>query len=104
MKRWCITRSTEEVVKDEHFKLLAFLITSARGCVDEPHLYGPLRLIDAASRLINIMRSEGKTSKELDKLQEMIEEKKDLVMHDEKEFIKFLDELVAELVKIVKEG
>ncbi|MEM0475089.1 MAG: DUF6092 family protein [Zestosphaera sp.] len=90
------------MVKDEHFKLLAFLITSARGCVDEPRLYGPLRLIDAASKLINIMRLEGKTTKELDKIQEIIEEKKDLVMHDEEAFIKFLDELVTELVKIVK--
>lgn len=82
--------------------MLVFLITSARGCVDEPHLYGPLRLVDAASKLINIMRLERKTSEELDKIQKMIEEKKDLVMHDEEAFIKFLDELVAELVKIVK--
>jgi len=48
------------------------------------------------------MRLEGKTTKELDKIQEIIEEKKDLVMHDEEAFIKFLDELVTELVKIVK--
>ncbi|MFN3267793.1 MAG: DUF6092 family protein [Zestosphaera sp.] len=95
-------RSTEDIIRDEHFKLLAFLITSARGCVDEPHLYGPLRLVDAASKLINIMRLEGKTIEGLEKIQEMIEEKKHLVMHDEGEFIKFLDELVTELVKIVK--
>ncbi|MGC8974654.1 MAG: DUF6092 family protein [Thermoprotei archaeon] len=52
--------NTEDIIRDEHFKLLAFLITSARGRVDEPHLYGPLRLVDAASKLIDIMKLEGK--------------------------------------------
>ncbi|WP_272914414.1 DUF6092 family protein [Candidatus Methanodesulfokora washburnensis] len=39
--------------------MLSFLVSSARGCVDEPALYGSLRLIDAAARLINIMQEEG---------------------------------------------
>lgn len=54
-------KSTDDILKDDHFKLLAFLITSARGCVDEPVLYGPLRLVDAAARLIDIMEKEGKS-------------------------------------------
>ena len=95
-------KSINDIVKDEHFKLLAFLITSARGCVDEPHLYGPLRLIDAASKLIDIMRREGMTIEELENFQKMIEEGKDLLMYDEEEFVKFLDKLVDELVRIVK--
>jgi len=51
-----------------------FLVVSARGCVEEPHLYGPLRLVDAASRLIDIMRREGRSSEGLDRIQRMIEE------------------------------
>ncbi|MEM0015121.1 MAG: DUF6092 family protein [Zestosphaera sp.] len=95
-------RSTEDIVRDEHFKLLAFLITSARGCVDEPHLYGPLRLVDAASKLIDIMKLEGKAPEGLERVQKTIEERKHLLMHDERKFIEFLDELVTELVNIVK--
>ena len=95
-------KSTESILKDKHFQLLAFLITSARGCVDEPVLYGPLRLVDAASRLIDIMEDEGKSNDEISKLKELIEEKKDLVMYDEEEFIRFLDELSKELAKIIK--
>jgi len=95
-------KSTESILKDEHFQLLAFLITSARGCVDEPVLYGPLRLVDAASRLIGIMEDEGKSNDEISKLKELIKEKKDLVMYDEEEFIRFLDELSKELGKIIK--
>jgi len=79
-----------------------FLIVSARGCVEEPHLYGPLRLIDAASRLIDVMRREGRSSEDLDRIQRMIEEGKHLVMYDEEAFVKLLDRLVAELVRIVK--
>ncbi|MCD6559570.1 MAG: hypothetical protein J7K57_06850 [Palaeococcus sp.] len=95
-------KSTESILKDKHFQLLAFLITSARGCVDEPVLYGPLRLVDAASRLIDIMEDEGKSNDEISKLKELIEEKKDLVMYDEEEFIRFLDGLSKELAKIIK--
>jgi hypothetical protein len=77
-------------------------VVSARGCVDEPHLYGPLRLIDAASRLIDIMRREGRSSEVLDRVQRMIEEGKHLVMYDEEAFVRLLDQLVAELVRVVK--
>lgn len=95
-------KSTENILKDDHFKLLAFLITSARGCVDEPPLYGPLRLIDAAARLIKIMEKEGKATNELLKLQELIEKKMYLVMYDESEFISFLEDLSKRLAEIIK--
>uniref|UniRef100_A0A7C5XH95 Uncharacterized protein n=1 Tax=Ignisphaera aggregans TaxID=334771 RepID=A0A7C5XH95_9CREN len=95
-------KNMESIVKDPHFKLLSFLITSARGCVEEPLLYGTLRLIDAASRLIDIMKKENKATEELLKLQKMIEENKSLVMYDEKAYIEFLDRLVKELTKIIK--
>jgi len=95
-------KSTDDILKDDHFKLLAFLITSARGCVDEPVLYGPLRLIDAAARLIEIMKKEGKATPEIMELQKLIEEKKDLVMYDEEEFIKFLDELSQRIAILLR--
>ncbi len=96
-------KDLEDILKDDHFKLLAFLITSARGCVDEPPLYGPLRLIDAASRLIDIMKKEGKINEQILRLQESIEEKMNLVMYDEEAFVEFLDELSQELAKIIKQ-
>jgi len=94
--------SKEELLKDPHFKVLSFLITSARGCVDEPKLYGPLRLIDAAARLIDVMEAEGKINDDLRKLRDLIREKMYLVMYDEEGFIKFLDEASRELAKIIK--
>lgn len=44
-----------KITGDEYlFEILIFLATSARGCVDEPPLCGPFRLIDALSKLIDL--------------------------------------------------
>ncbi len=93
----------ESIIEDEHFKLLTFLIVSARGCVDEPSLYGPLRLIDAAERLIGLMDKMGKADKRLIEIMETIRERKFSVMSNEAEFIKLLDELVLRISRIIKE-
>ena len=39
--------------------LLGFLLTSAHGLFDEPKSYGPLRLVDAAGRLLEISADAG---------------------------------------------
>jgi hypothetical protein len=36
------------------FELVAYLLTSARDLLDEPLAYGPFRLLEAASRLVEI--------------------------------------------------
>jgi len=37
------------------FRLLGYMLASARGLVDEPQLYGPFRLLDGASRLCGLL-------------------------------------------------
>ncbi|MEM1991888.1 MAG: DUF6092 family protein [Nitrososphaerota archaeon] len=95
---------TESIIEDEHFKLLTFLIVSARGCVDEPPLYGPLRLIDAAEKLIELMDKMGKADERLKEIMKTIHERKFSVVRGEKEFINLLDELVLKVSKIIKEA
>ncbi len=95
-------RSMGSILNDKHFQLLAFLITSARGCIDEPKLYGPLRLLDAATKLIEIMEEEGKCDEDILKLKELIEESIDTLMYDEEAFIESLDELTKKLAKIIR--
>ncbi len=85
-----------------YFELLAFLVTSARGLVDEPQVYGPLRLLDAAVKLIDIMEKEGIVTSELKELRRLILEKSNLVMVDERAFIDFLDELSKKIAEIIK--
>lgn len=48
------------------------------------------------------MIEEGKGTEELLNLKKSIEESMNLVMHDEKAYIEFLDGLVKELARIIK--
>jgi len=96
-------------IEDENFgygllKLLCYIITSARGCVEEPKLYGPLRLLDTMERIITLLDNEGLANDFLRKERGKIEENKYLLMHDEKGFTIFLDELVIDFTKKLKEG
>lgn len=93
----------ENILEDEHFQLLAFLIASARGCVDEPPIYGPLRLIDAAEKLISIIEKKFERKlPELEDVKNTIEKARNVILTDEEEFVKTLDELVVKISKIIK--
>lgn len=97
--------STENILEDKHFQLLAFLLTSARGCIDEPPIYGPLRLIDAADKLISMLMEKYRgESKEFQEIRKKIEKARNLVLTNEEEFTRTLDELVRSLSKIIKKA
>jgi len=91
----------------KHFKnnfseLLSFLIVSVRNCVEEPKLYGPFRLIDGASKLIEILEGEGLADEFLLKLRKKIEDKKYSVMSSKDEFIEFLGDLTLDFADELK--
>ena len=46
--------SSNSGIDDFIFEYSIFLITAARGTLDEPHTYGALRLIDGITRLTGI--------------------------------------------------
>jgi hypothetical protein len=92
----------EDKLSDEFFALLAFLVTSARNCVEEPKLYGPFRLIDGASRLIRILEGAGMADEFCVEVRKKIDEGKYSVMGDKDEFIKFLDNLTLDFADKVK--
>jgi len=95
----------EDKSRDEFFALLAFLVTSARNCVEEPKLYGPFRLIDGASRLIEILEGAGIADEFLVEMRGKIDGGKYSVMGDKDEFIKFLDDLTLDFAdKLKSEG
>lgn len=78
------------------------MVTSARGCVDEPKIYGPFRLIDSMSRLYSILKENNLTgNEEVSKIIEKIDEKKYSCMTDEKEFVTMLDDVIDDFVTLV---
>lgn len=89
-------------LKDNFFSLLTFLVVSARNCIEEPKLYGPFRLIDGVSKLIEILEREKMADKFLLEVKRKIENKKYSVMSDKGEFIKFLDNLTLNFAEELK--
>jgi vacuolar-type H+-ATPase subunit B/Vma2 len=80
------------------FELSLYLLTAARGCVGEPHIYGPFRLLEAISRLTDLYSKTDKLKPDefLLKAKKEIDEKKYVMMASEEEFIALMDKLITE--------
>ena len=86
------------VLERQIFDLIGYMTTSGRNLIDETPMYGPFRLVDAASRLIAILEEQGIASSRLSTLRERIDAGKYTVMNDAKEFTAFLDRIVDAVV------
>jgi hypothetical protein len=93
----------KNILRANAHKLICYMASSACNLVGEPHLYGPFRLVDASSRLIDILEEEGAVDQNLLEARAMIEDKKYLVMNDEKAFTTFLNDLVLKLAEGFKD-
>ena len=76
-------------------ELLTFLGSSARGTIDEPKLYGPLRLVEAIQRVINLMDDMGVSDPELNSLAERFIDEAMQISMDEIHCAKFTDEITT---------
>jgi hypothetical protein len=95
-------KEEKRITGDDYLlELAAFLATSARGCIDEPPLYGPFRLIDALSRLIDLPKYATCLQDDdfLRKIKAEIDAKKFSVMSDTDEFQKMLDSVVLQVTR-----
>jgi len=86
------------------FEIALFLATSAQGCLNEPPLYGPFRLLDALSKLADFPDHATGLAPDpfLKEIKAIVDEKKFLVMYDVDAFRKAIDEIVEKLVKEMK--
>lgn len=95
----------EDKLKKEIFELICYIIVSARNLDQETKMYGPFRLVDAASKLIEILEKNGIYDEFLSQVRTIIEANKYKVMTDKEEFVAFLDDLVLKMVvKLKKAG
>lgn len=88
----------------EIFELICYMVVSARNLIHETKMYGPFRLIDACSRLIEILEEEGSSNEFLGRVKMEIEANKYKVMTDEEGFVAFLDNLILDIVKRLEES
>jgi len=86
------------------FEYSLYLLTSARGTVDEPKIYGALRLVDGIVRLEHIYsKCPGlKKDKFLLEIKSEIQTNLDRVLKSEEEFAKFMDSLIAKFTDEIK--
>ena len=86
---------------DYLFEIATFLAASAQGCLDEPPLYGPFRLLDALSKLATLPDyAKGLESDSfLKEIKSIIDEKKFLVMYDVEGFKNAIAEINGKFAK-----
>lgn len=94
----------EDKLEKEIFELICYMLVSARNLDQETKMYGPFRLVDAASKLIEILEKNGIYDEFLSQVRTMIEDNKYKVMTDKEEFVSFLDDLVLKMVAKLKEA
>lgn len=73
---------------------ICFMLVAARGCVEEPHLYGPLRLIDSVSRLVELLERYGLATDFMQELRRHIDAHKFILMSDADAFVRSIDDAV----------
>jgi hypothetical protein len=82
------------------YELLGYLLTSARGLLEEPGEYGPLRLLEGASRLCGLMMENGSSyAAVLGELKSGIDAGKFSVISDAEAFARTLDRAVQEYAR-----
>lgn len=93
-----------QLIIEELFNLMGYMLTSAKGLFSEPKEYGPLRLVEGVSRLCSILTAMDKDNRSfyLD-LQAKIDESKFSVMSNKKEFERMLEHSVSKYTDKLKE-
>ena len=94
----------EDKLEKEIFELICYMLISARNLDQETKMYGPFRLVDAASKLIEILEKNEIYDEFLSQARTIIEANKYKVMTDKEEFLSFLDDLALKMVAKLKEA
>lgn len=82
------------------FEYAVFLLTAAHGVINEPRVYGAIRLVDAVSRLTGLYSTSNilKPDPFLIDAKKKINAELDTALTSEEAFMKFIDGLVEEFV------
>lgn len=88
---------TESQAENPLFAVVVYLVASARDCLDEPLIYGPFRIIEGVSHLIEASESIPGLAEDpfMKELKVWIDEHKYNVMADRESFAEWLGELLA---------
>ena len=84
--------------------LLCFLVVGARELMNEPKIYGPMRLMEASQRLTGLAEDCGIRHELLAEVSQRIGAfPLDALPEGEEEFIRFMDDLIVLLASWVRD-
>ena len=79
------------------------MITSARGCIDEPKIYGPFRLIDSMIKLyLTLKKNNIFLNSDIEDIIAKIEDNRQILFSDEEAVARLLDDVIDDFVNLVK--
>jgi hypothetical protein len=84
------------------YEFVAYLVSSARGLLVEPQIYGPFRCLEAVSRFVRLLEDLGVKDVYLSELRKEIDEGKYLVLTSEEGFREFIIRLNVKLAQKVR--
>jgi hypothetical protein len=97
-------KATRERLQERFTELASYLVTSARGLLDEPPEYGPFRLIQATHHVVKLLAEEGLSSEILDSVGRRIADVESSAMGQDPDDLRVvLDELVLALLAGIDE-
>jgi len=95
--------SLTDAVRDFIFEYSIFLITAARGTLDEPRTYGALRLIDGITRLTELYsKSQTNPDNFMLEIRAEIQSNLDYAMKSEELLTEFMDKLILKFTDEMK--
>jgi hypothetical protein len=80
---------------EQLMELVGFLLSSARGLLEEPHSYAIFRLLDAAGRLLEVMDEQGLLDDSLQEIKAQVDGMRFAPMGEDEELAGELDALVV---------
>jgi len=86
---------------EQIFEVICYTIISARGLVEEPKLYGPLRMIDISGRLLDILSCKDMEFPLLPVFKKKIENTKNSLIEGEASFVSNLDSLATNVISVL---
>lgn len=85
--------------REDLLNYLAYIISSAKGCLKEPKIYGPFRLVDSIELLIKLLQKNNITiDQSILKIVQKMNAEKLSFMEDESSFIEMLDKVTFDLL------
>jgi len=87
--------------EQESLELITYMLTSARQLFGEPAHYGPIRLVEATLRFLNMLDEGEKSPRWLDELSGFLKDTNGVVKTGSQEYLDRLDGVIDRIASLL---